>query len=276
MQERWFTASLRGLRGAGRAAQRKGKGGVAETRDKSSADSSSDGEESAGASTAPDEDNMEASDGREVDETGRMVQRDDIVTAEQCIGHAEAALEEGEYEDAVDFVQAALEDVADEYGADAPESVPLLLLYSRALMAMETQAAAEIAELENPSSGSGGGTPQQGDADGDGDSSSGPEEATHAAWRVLEDAQRILHQCAGRETKELADTHELKAQYALNTHLTCPIFAGKTRVERRAIALTHLRECLRIRASLYPPAHEAVDRVRAEIATCEGAACGAG
>jgi hypothetical protein len=52
---------------------------------------------------------------------GQMVNRGDIMTADQCVGHAEAALEAGDYEDAVDFLQVALEDIKDEHGEDAPE-----------------------------------------------------------------------------------------------------------------------------------------------------------
>jgi len=194
-----------------------------------------------------------------------MVRRDDMVTADQCVGHAEAALEAGEYEDAVDFVHAALEDVADEFGAAAPERVPLLLLYARALMAMESQSATDAAQADpNGREGS------SGPDDADSSASSGPEEAGPAAWRALEEARDIIRESSGRETKELASAHELQARFALDAVLSCPALAGKTRAQRRAIALEHLRACLAIRVQLFPAAHDEVERVRTSISACEG------
>jgi hypothetical protein len=194
-----------------------------------------------------------------------MVRRGDIVTADQCVGHAEAAMEAGEFEDAVDFVQAALEDVADEYGQDAPERVPLLLLYARALLEMEAQGTAEAARA-----GLDGREGSMEPDDAGSNASSEPEEAAHAAWRALEEARSIIRESSGRETKELATAHELQARFALCEALSCPALAGKTRAQRREIALGHLRTCLSIRTKLFPGAHEEVARVRDKIAACEG------
>jgi len=205
---------------------------------------------------------------------GRMVRRDDIVTADQCIGHAEAAIEAGEFEDAHDFLQVALDDVADEHGKDAMESVPLLLLYSKALMAMESQDTAEVSKMVmgNAADDDGQDAEVMGNATDDGqdsvdeDESSGPEDTACAAWRALEDVRRIISQNGAHETKELADAHELQASFALNAILKCPALAGKTIEQRTDIARTHLETCLAMRVQLFPDTHDKVLRVKAQLA----------
>jgi len=190
---------------------------------------------------------------------GRMIRRDDIVTADECTGHAEAAIEAGEFEDAADFLHAALEDIEDEFGADSFESVPVRLLYSKALMGQEMQNAAEPSRAGSPDSAL---------CEGDEDESSGPEDAAHAAWRLLEDAKRIVRQHLDRDTKELADAHEMQAQFA-ESPLSCPALSGKTPGERRAIAREHLQACLRIRTKLLPNTHESILRVQDKLGACE-------
>jgi len=260
---------LRGLRGGARGGRGRGKS----RRPVPARDDSEASEDSSSATSG----SMETGGGKSED---GMVRRDDIVTADQCVGHAEAAMEAGEFEDAVDFVQAALEDVADEYGQDAPERVPLLLLYARALIEMEAQGTADAAragldgrEGSCESDDAGSSAPSEGSSEPDDEgssASSGPEEAAHAAWRALEEARSIIRESSGRETKELATAHELQARFALDEALSCPALAGKTRAQRREIALEHLRICFAIRSQLFPSAHEEVARVRDKIALCEG------
>lgn len=262
-QQRWSqrqrpmaNVRLRGLRGGGRVGRERGpcrRHVPASHNSKASEDSSPS------ATTG----SMETGGGKSED---GMVRRNDIVTADQCVGHAEAAMEAGEFEDAVDFVQAALEDVADEYGQDAPERVPLLLLYARALMEMEAQGTADAARA-NLDGREGGSEPD----DAGSSVSSEPEEAAHAAWRALEEARGIINESLGRETKELATAHELQARFALDAALSCPFLAGKTRAQRRRIALEHLRTCLAIRKQLFPGAHDEVARICDQIAACEEA-----
>ena len=171
-----------------------------------------------------------------------MVCREDITTPDQCVGHADAAMAAGDFEDAVDFLHAALEEMRDELGDDAQERAPVLVKYAKALMQMEAQNMAEAARSEQDAGA------DESSQDGD---SSGPEDATHAAWRSLEEAKRIIQLSAGRETKDLADVFELQAGLALDGALKCPELEGKPQDERRKIARIHLQTCLRIRGQLF-------------------------
>ena len=171
-----------------------------------------------------------------------MVCREDITTPDQCVGHADAAMAAGDFEDAVDFLHAALEEMRDELGDDAQERAPVLIKYAKALMQMEAQNVAEAARSEQDAGA---------DESSQDDDSSGPEDAAHAAWRSLEEAKRIIQLSAGRETKDLANAFELQAGFALNGALRCPDLEGKTQDERRKMARIHLQTCLRIRRQLF-------------------------
>ena len=194
-----------------------------------------------------------------------MVRRDDIVTAEQCVGHAEAAMEEEEFEDAVDFLHAAFEDIEDEYGEDSVESVPLLLIYSKALKGLALQlAAASKSSGDDVVESS-----RRSDDRSAPEDSQEPEEAAPAAWTALQDVRRISKQKLDRETKEVAEAHELLAQFVLEPELTCPALVGKTPKERLDLAVEHLSVCLRIRGQLFHDSHHAVQRVRATLKAVE-------
>ena len=192
-----------------------------------------------------------------------MVRRDDIITAEQCVGHAEAAMEEEEFEDAVDFLHAAFEDIEDEYGEDSVESVPLLLIYSKALkgLALKHAAASKSDDAVESS--------RRSDDRSAPEDSQELEEAAPAAWRALQDVRRISKQKLDRETKEVAEAHELLAQFVLEPELTCPALVGKTPKERLDLAVEHLSVCLRIRGQLFHDSHHAVQRVRATLKAVE-------
>lgn len=99
--------------------------------------------------------------------------------------------------------------------------MPLLLLYAKALIEMETQAATAAAASTPAAAATQGGAATAAAAslaaeaesttDLEGESS-GPEDAQAAAWRALEDVKLIIHRASDppRETKELADAHELQ------------------------------------------------------------------
>ena len=200
-------------------------------------------------------------DGKAGEERGdaAMVASDNMMTADQMEAHADIAMEAGEYGEALDLLDVAVNERVDEFGEDSPECIEGYFMYAKCLMLLQNQrdledpassqrplsrpSAVSASETDNGEEKTGGGE-ETALGGGEVEDETGEEEDDEpctVARQMLERSRDILSRASSRPAR-LADVLELLGRLSLSFPP-----GQKLGVSRHAEALRCFEECLVLR-----------------------------
>mmetsp|Transcript_46230 Transcript_46230/g.144993 ORF Transcript_46230/g.144993 Transcript_46230/m.144993 type:complete len:207 (+) Transcript_46230:197-817(+) len=171
----------------------------------------------------------------------RVLPHDDVMTADQCIGFAETAFEEGRYDDAVDLLTVAIEEKIDNFEEDSVECVRAVLMLSRSLYEKEV--------LSNFSDANSSYVNKDASADSDGsdDDCFNP---MQSAWTALKQAREVLER-KGKDDKLLAEVFVEMSKWIMSPWSRTVDVQWEKERARIVSAVKCMKRCLKIRYNLF-------------------------
>eukprot|EP00960_Hanusia_phi_P075873 768477-Hanusia_phi.AAC.1 len=196
----------------------------------------------------------EEEDARMQDEK-RLTAHDEVYTADQCIGFAEAAFEEERYDDAVDLLTVAIEEKIDNFEEDTVECVRAIILLSRSLYHKEMLSNFSDANATQGKRYSG---------DDSDDSDSDCFNPMQSAWTALKQAREVLER-KGKDDRMLAEVFVEMSRWIMSPWSRTVEAQWEKERSRIVSAIKCMKRCLKIRHNVFAPDSKEIAQAREQL-----------